>query len=386
MIDRGLHLGYRRLAGKPGTWTARVYVGNQTYSIERIGSADDYADADGIAVLSFSQAQNEARKRLVRRAHAVNGVNTGPLTVRAAVETYCKALEDNGRGISGTTARGRAAKHVLPTLGDIEVSSLTPEVLRAWLAGVAKGSTPVADEDDARGRRASANRCWAVLRAALNHAYRDGKIEIDRWRRVKPLKNANAARVDYLTVAEAQRLINAAAPEFRPLVEVALSTGARYSELTRLQVSDFNPDNGSVHIRRSKSGKDRHVILTDEGVQLFAELTAGRPGDELILRHGSGSAWGQGHQQRPMRAAIARAKINPRISFHALRHSYASLCAMAGVPLMVIARALGHADLQMCVKHYSHLSPSYEAEQIRKGAPVFGFGRTKVVAIGRKRH
>ncbi len=49
------------------------------------------------------------------------------------------------------------------------------------------------------------------------------------------------ARIRYLTVAEAQRLINASDPEFRPLVRAALETGCRYSELTRLEVQDFNP-------------------------------------------------------------------------------------------------------------------------------------------------
>jgi integrase len=384
MVDRGLHIGYRRLAGKPGTWTARVYAGNQTYVVERVGTADDYADADGIAVLSFSQAQNEARKRMVRRAHAANGV-TGPLTVRAVVESYCRVLEDNGREISGTTARGRAAKHILPTLGDIEVATLTPEVLRAWLVGIAKGSSkPVADEDEARARRSSANRTWAILRAALNHAFRDGKIEVDRWRRVKPFPKTNAARVRFLSVAEAQRLVNACDPKFRPMVEAALASGCRYGELCRLQVSDFNVDNGSVHVRQSKSGKDRHVILTSEGIALFTELTAGKPGDELILRHGSGSAWDVGYQQRPMREAVARAKINPRVSFHTLRHTYASLCVMAGVPLMVVAKALGHSDLQMVSRHYAHLSESFESEAIRKGAPQFGFTRANVAPLRRR--
>jgi integrase len=386
MESRGLHLGYRRLSGKkPGTWTARVYVGHQTYRVERIGTADDYADADGVAILSFSQAQDEARKRMVRRAHAAANGITGPLTVRAVVESYCKALEDNGREISGTTARGRAGKHILPTLGDIEVATLTPEVLRAWLIGIAKGSSkPVGDK--VRARQASANRTWAILRAALNHAFHDDKIEVDRWRQVKPFKKTNAARVRHLTVAEAKRLVNASDPEFRPMVEAALATGCRYGELCRLQCADFDPDNGSIHVRQSKSGKDRHVILTDEGAALFAELTAGKPGDELILRHGSGSAWGQGYQQRPMREAVARARISPPISFHGLRHTFASLCVMAGVPLMVVAKALGHADLQMVSRHYAHLSESFERDAIRAGAPQFGFKRAKVVTtIGGKR-
>jgi integrase len=385
MIEPGAHIGYRRLRGRPGTWTSRVYLGNGQYAIERIGSADDLADADGVAVLSFIQAQNKVRDRMVRRAHAANGI-TGPLTVRAAIDLYCRALEDNGRDASG--ARGRAAKHILPTLGDVEVSTLSPEVLRAWLSGVAK-SKPVGDDKDpdevARARRASANRTWAILRAALNFAFREGKVDVDRWRRVRPLKGASSARVRFLSVEEARRLVNACDPEFRLLIQCALTTGMRYGELTRLQVADFNPDNGSVHVRRSKSGKDRHVILTNEGIQLFSELTAGRPGGDLILRHADGSAWGPVHQQRPMAEAVTRAKISPPASFHSLRHTFASLAVMRGTPLMVVARALGHADLQMVTKHYAHLAPSYEAEAIRKGAPVFGFKRAKVVAPFRRR-
>jgi integrase len=383
LIDRGVHLGYRRLKGKPGTWTCRVYCGHQTYTIERIGTADDFADADGVAVLSFSQAQDEARKRMVKRAHAANGV-TGPLTVRAAIDLYCQALEDNGRDATG--ARGRAAKHVLPKLGDVEVSSLTPEVLRAWLSSIAKSKPDEADGPERmRARRASANRTWAVLRAALNHAHREGKVDADPWRRVKPLKNATAARIRYLTIAESKRLVNACSTEFRPMVEAALATGCRYGELCRLQVADFNPDAGTLHVRQSKSGKDRHVILTDEGAALFAELTAGRSGGDLILRRADGSAWGPAHQQRPMAEAVARARISPPASFHSLRHTWASLCAMAGVPLMVIAKNLGHADTQMVQRHYAHLAPSYEAEAIRAGAPVFGFKRDRKVATMRRR-
>jgi integrase len=44
-----------------------------------------------------------------------------------------------------------------------------------------------------------------------------------------------------------------------------------------------------------------------------------------------------------MRLACAGARITPPVSFHALRHTWASLSAMNGVPLMVIARNLGHA-------------------------------------------
>ena len=46
---------------------------------------------------------------------------------------------------------------------------------------------------------------------------------------------------------------------------------------------------------------------------------------------------------------------------------------MNGVPLLVVAKNLGHADTRMVEKHYGHLAPSYIADAIRAGAPKFGF-------------
>src|SRR5262249_30094035 len=147
-----------------------------------------------------------------------------------------------------------------------------------------------------------------------------------------------------------------------------LQTGCRYSELCRLQVCDFNPDVGTLAIRQSKGGKARHVVLTDEGKALFEQLTAGRSGTEPMF----GKLWDKSHKNRPMREAVDHAKIRPRISFHGLRHTWASLAVMNGVPLIVVAKNLGHSDSRMVEKHYGHLSETYVASEIRKRAPRFG--------------
>ena len=67
-----------------------------------------------------------------------------------------------------------------------------------------------------------------------------------------------------------------------------------------------------------------------------------------------------------------RAKIDPPINFHGLRHTWASHAVMNGVPLMVVAKNLGHTDTRMVEKHYGHLAPSFVADAIRAGAPRFG--------------
>ncbi len=393
-LERGLHLGYRRIKNGAGTWWARHYLGKGQYETDALGIADDLSDADGIAVLDYWQAQEKARNRMVKRAHAAAG-KIGPYTVADAMDAYMRYLGDDGRSKNTIRdAKYRDQAFIRPKFGDTEVAALTADKLRRWRddlvqtparvrtkKGSAQQHRKIANEDGQRARRSSANRIWSLLRAALNHAFHDGKVPSDlEWRKVKPFRSVDAARVRYLTVAEAKRLINAADPDFRILVRAALQTGARYGELTRLTVADFNPDVGTLSIRQSKSGKSRHVVLTDEGIQFFRRLCAGRAGDEIMLRKANGSPWYFAHQIRPMDETVARAKITPPISFHGLRHTWASHAVMNGMPLMVVARNLGHADTRMVEKHYGHLAPSYVAEAVRKSAPRFGFPADKKVS------
>ena len=131
--------------------------------------------------------------------------------------------------------------------------------------------------------------------------------------------------------------------------------------------------NGKIAVRNSKSGKPRFVALTEEGQALFADLTVGRAPGELMLRRPDGGGWFHSHQARPMRAACTAARIDPPVGFHQLRHTWASLAVMNGVPPMVVAGNLGHADTRMVEKHYGHLTETYFDEAVRAGAPRFGF-------------
>ena len=78
-----------------------------------------------------------------------------------------------------------------------------------------------------------------------------------------------------------------------------------------------------------------------------------------------------------MAEAVEHAKISPPISFHGLRHTWASLVVMNHVPLIVVAKNLGHSDTRMVEKHYGHLARSFITDAIRAGAPKFGFKKDR---------
>lgn len=382
LIPGKLHLGYRRKKkDEPGQWIVRRYKGKERYLIAPLGLADDFQYPDDTH-LSFEDAQ--------RAAHAYRFEETpqrrGGITVADAVKDYVEWMKVHRA--TGAGVEARAALHILPTLGRCKVSELTTRQLERWRDELAtrpallrpkasgkQNARPLpTTEDEIRARRATANKIVTMLKAALNLAFRNDLVSNDTaWRRLKPFAKVDAARPEFLTEAEAQRLLNAADKDsgFRDLILAALHTGARFGELCRLRVKDFA--HGKIAIHKSKTGKPRYVRLTDEGKEFFGQLAMGHEPEAIMLinrRHGR--EWHKSEQARPMREACLHAKIKPAVGIHALRHTYASLSIMNGVPMLVVARNLGHRDTRMIEHHYGHLTATYEDEAIAKGAPKFG--------------
>ena len=385
-IEPGFHLGYRK-GRHGGRWVVRLYSGDGTYLTESLpGVADDATDPDGMAVLSFRDAQRLGRERYLQlnRPDAEPGPNRGPYLISDVIRDYLADYETRGKAYRLT--KYAVDRHILPALGPTDTLKLTTAKIKLWHKELAERpgtmkQTPAvvnpngrADAEVQRARRSTANRILTILKAALNFAWREKRVSSDdAWRSVKPFPGTSASRIRYITVPEARRLIEHCEADFSNLVQAALLTGARYGELSRLEVAEFNAKSGTLHIRTSKSGHARHVVLTKEGVSLFRRLAKGRSANDLLLTHANGADWRRSQQTRPLLEACTKAAITPAVSFHILRHTYASLALMNGAPLIVIARNLGHADTRMVEKHYGHLAPTYIADEIRAAVPNYRF-------------
>jgi integrase len=387
-LDHELHLGYRK---NPtfGRWVARRYLGDQQYLTKTIATADDHADADGVAVLDWRQAQTEARGWRAKAERADAALEpVVPITVADVVQAYLDWVLKHRKPTTAREWRYSAQAHILSKLGKFEVAKLTTARLRKWHEELAEQPARLrtrhgekqrhrdaSDDPDAiRARRATANRNLAILKAALNYGWENGQItgSDEAWRKVRPFRGADAARVRYLKIDECTRLLNACPPDFRKLVRGALVTGARYSELCRADVRDFNPDSASLLVRESKGGKSRHIPLDDEAAAFLATLAAGRRSNEPLFARADGGRWSKSHQRRPLLEACKAARIEPAIGFHVTRHTWASLRIMNGMPLMVAAQVLGHTNTRMIEKHYGHLAQSYIREAVRSTALPLG--------------
>src|SRR5262245_27138080 len=220
-LEKGFALGYRR-RGKGGTWLARRRPVDGGYAEHKISTSDDLQDADGVAILDYGQAQKAARTwwRAELRREEGHDTREGPFTVRDAIDDYLRDYEQRG-GKAVYDARRAAETHILPALGSLQVAKLTVKRIEDWHRGLAtkpalarskpgrKPNLRKADKsaDGVRKRRATANRILTVLKAALNHAWKSGHVASDdAWRRVKPFRAVETARVRYLSEAECVRL------------------------------------------------------------------------------------------------------------------------------------------------------------------------------------
>jgi integrase len=397
-ISPGLSVGYRRpKSGGSGTWRCRILLdGKEPHS--NVGTADDYADADGHTTLTFHQAQDRCREIAARERQPAHK-KAADVTVGEVVTRYLEQYLKNG-GKSGSQAKSTIDKYITGTVGNIiignvMVSELTPAVLKNWQSAIAttaptgRGGKPLAGweptQENLRKRKDTANRVRTVLIAALNWGYVHELIADDTaWRKTKPFNAVDQPIIQFVGADDCVRLLNACGGDFRQLVRAGLLTGARYGELIALKVGDVHLDKRFIQIVEAKGGKPRTITLNQEGIKFFDGMTQGKDHDDLVFTREDGKAWGKSHQTRRFADALKRAGLSSDFSFHDLRHSYASMLIQAGVPIEVISDLLGHADTRITLRHYAHLVDSVRQDAVAK-LPSFGMEpATNVVKLTRK--
>ena len=383
-VDEKIYLLYRR-GKKKSMWYVRT--GKEQ---KPLGLADDHQGADGKDILTYFQAAKRAIKR-AREARTTERpiVPRRGHTVRGAAEAYFEYLEAKGRKSVGETRR-IAQKDIYPSWGSTALEDVTATRIQRWLTKLQRTPPKTragkyleldTSPEGLRRRRATAQRKWAAFRAILNHGVRLRWTTGHEWVRFGNLDNIDPPQDDFPTIAECKRLARRANKEFRPIIEATFLTGAAYRELCDMKVRDYTPSTGHVRVFNSKR-RPRHIPLTEDGIALFDELTAGKGADDFIFTRKDGRPWRTSQQARPLAEANRKAKLNPRITLTRLRKAYGSALLNHGVPLEVVAQAMGHADTRVTRQHYARLLQETVDEQIRAALPSLG-GKRKVTRIKR---
>jgi integrase len=372
-VSRGVALGYRK-GPVVSHWYVRRFAGGQ-YRKEVIGQADDGVPADGVNVLSWPQVLKKALSGEVQATLAAKSLTVNELLTLYWDHRRAKSRSD----YSVATDEGKLRAHVVAKFGDDQVADLTTQDLARWrdaLVGKVRREPDEPEDETAkreakRRAQATADRIWRVFKAALNYGYNTGRVPTDNpWRKLKPFRGVDKPRDRFLSVDECRRLLNACPADFRALVRGAMLTGLRYGEITRLKVADYG--DRVLLVPAGKPGTSRRLPLTSEGTEFFDQVTAGKAGTALVFTRADGEPWAMQDQKRRMIVACMAAKIEPRATFHTLRHTYGSLLVNSGGSLNVISKALGHADTRMTQRVYAHLQEDVMRKELEKALPRIG--------------
>jgi integrase len=207
---------------------------------------------------------------------------------------------------------------------------------------------------------ATINRRMACLKHFLHKAEEWGVITESPARGAK-LHKENNRRLRFLTAEECKILINACpSATLNQVVELALNTGMRKSELLRLEWDHVNLRQGFLEILDQKNGEYDTIPLNDRALEILRSIPK-RLDSKYVF---PGKVLGQPFRdmKRQFERAVKDAKLEG-VTFHTLRHTAASHLVMAGVDLATVKEILRHKSISMTLR-YTHLSPDHKQSAV----------------------
>jgi len=197
-------------------------------------------------------------------------------------------------------------------------------------------------------------------------------------------------KTDYLTMAECDALLSHTHGQLREMVFLALRTGMRQGEIRGLQWSSIDWQNRSLAVRHSrcdrnkslvspKSNRERHIPLDADVYEMlfrrkqstgYVFTNADRNGEPFTS-----------HRAIERLGIICRNYQMRKVTWHMLRHTFATQLTLRGVPLTVVRELLGHSSITTTMR-YSHVAPAALRSAIEllnpKNAVIGDFGQPAV--------
>ncbi len=181
---------------------------------------------------------------------------------------------------------------------------------------------------------------------------------------------------EILTDTEVQALIRACSRRAptglrnRAIIVTLYRGGLRVSEALALHPKDLDPAAGSIRVLDGKGGKARTVGI-DAGamavIEQWLRVRPNRPKAPLFCTL-KGTRLSPAYVRKMLPRMAARAGIEKRVHAHGLRHTHAAQLASEGVPINVISRQLGHANIGTTSRYLDHISPTQIIETMRARA------------------
>jgi integrase len=328
---------------------------------------------NGRRLTKYGKTQREVLDWLKeKQTEADNGLVVGePQTLAEFMTGWLEAIRPSIRSTSHLAYKVQIRRHILPALGQIKLGDLRPDHIQRFYSrklenGV--GAPTIA-------------LCHAVLRSALNQAVKWGFVARNVCEAVSPPKIETPEMSVWDADQVKQHLTAIQGHPWEALFFLAVTTGLRQGELLGLMWTDIDWGAGTLAIQRQayrgrlqdlKTNSSRRVVtigpvaldkLRERQVHQAEERTRSKSWEErglIFTSRSGGPLWGRRVLQT-FYQIIDEANL-PRIRFHDLRHTAATLMLRQKVHPKVVQERLGHSSIVMTLDLYSHVLPSLQED------------------------
>ncbi len=342
------------------------------------------ADGTKTRVAAFGKTEEEVREKLLRLRIDAGTAASIPAQ-RTLTAEFLQAWLHSVRPPTLRLAtyrfyEGLVRLHIAPSVGQVALGQLSEDHIENMLARMERAGASVRLRQMARG----------ALHKALRYAVRRGMIVKNACTFVDRPKGES--RIAYaLSEEQAATLLKAASNErLGDLYKLAIMTGMRQGELLALHWTDVDWKNRALSVRHTltidekgepqrtdtKTAKSRRridlsndavAILRHQERRVFGERLRAQPW--VFPAVGGGPLRKEQVQRGPLRRILKAAGL-PRIRFHDLRHTAATLLLSAGVHPKVVQEMLGHSSIEVTLDLYSHVTPTMQRHAADKLASL----------------
>lgn len=314
------------------------------------------------------QAAEEARAQAEREAVTFGEVFTG---------SYLPAQAGNKAPASIVKEDGFFRLWIAPAIGGKPMKDVAPfdlERIKKTMAEAGRSPKTI-------------HYVLACIRQVFNFARRNGLYAGDNPVSLVKKPTSDNRRIRFLSVEEAERLLAALkdrAPNVHDMALLSLQCGLRAGEIFSLTWNDVDIEREMLALRDTKSGKTRHVPMTQKAKHMLLGRDHTDPSGLVFPAARGGKIVAISNSfEKVVDALGLNAGIEDRrqkVVFHTCRHTFASWLVERGVDIYTVKELLGHATLAMTAR-YSHLAP----DTLRRAMKTLdGIGVGKVVPMRRK--
>lgn len=342
-------------------------------------------------------ARSALRKALTAEEEGTWSASAQPMTYGAfLVERWLPSIRSTVRETTLVGYARHVETYLVPELGHLRLDRLTGADLAALygrLRVAGRKGKPLAEGTVARIHATISRSLADAVEAKLRTT--NPARDVPRSARPRQ-RRSGGSDLRYWTAEQLGSLLSLAAerePRMYPLIRLAAYTGMRRGEVCGLRWADLDVKSGHLSVRRTltamdppdglgmrliggepKSGKGRRVDLDPETVEVLTGWRKQQMADQLAL----GGAWPDhglvftresGDPMHPDTAStvfdrLVRDSGLPRITFHGMRHTHATILLSKGVPVKVVSERLGHATVQITLDTYAHVMPGLQAQAV----------------------